>query len=80
MGKAEGASVRGGETRAETEVRFQVHLRSEDTPAAESRNSVWLIGSTQPLGQWIPANAIPMTRVGRRVHVWVFVFYFKEGR
>jgi len=65
MGKAEGASVRGGETRAETEVRFQVHLRSEDTPAAESRNSVWLIGSTQPLGQWIPANAIPMTRVER---------------
>ena len=45
-------------------VQFQVHLNGEDIPSNKDRNSVWLIGASPAMGDWIPANAIPMTRIG----------------
>ena len=56
------------------EVQFQVHLNGDETPSHQDRNSVWLIGADPSMGQWIPANAIPMTRLldggGRGKNGW----------
>jgi len=65
-------------------VQFQVHLNGDDTPSHQDRNSVWLIGAESSMGQWIPANAIPMTRLpegGMRVktHVNVNGVHEAEG-
>jgi len=44
-------------------VQFQVHLNGDETPSNDDPNQVWLVGSSQQLGDWIPAKATPMKRV-----------------
>ena len=48
-------------------VQFQVHLNGDETPSNDDPNQVWLVGSSQQLGDWIPAKATPMKRVGKRI-------------